>query len=348
LPLRCEVNNTSLANIEDAGDNYSATRGLSGTALPNANAGAAGGLPTDSTGKTSFNDATAAAVRSEIDSNSTQLAAIVQDTSIDIPLSISNLNDLSSADVASAVYNASTSSYSSAGSFGLLIKTNLDAAVSTAGGDSAATIWSYATRVLTANTNLNDLDSAEVRSAVGLATANLDTQLSDIDSVVDSIVIDTGTDIPASIAAISSLDEAGVRSAIGLSSANLDATLTEIKGSTFDTTTDSLEAIRDRGDSDWVTGGSGSGLYTLTVTVEDSGGSVLQGAKVNVSGTTLTATTGANGQVTFNLDAGTYSLLVLPPAGYATPSNTSVTISANATQTIVLSDSTTTDTEGWI
>jgi hypothetical protein len=148
--------------------------------------------------------------------------------------------------------------------------------------------------------------------------------------------------------AFNDLDAAGVRSAVGLASANLDTTFGDIKGSTFDTSTDSLEAIRDRGDSDWVTGGSGSGLYTLTVTIEDSGGSVLQGAKVNVSGTTLTATTGANGQVTFNLDAGTYSLLVLPPAGYATPSNTSVMISANATQTIVLSDSTTTDTEGWI
>jgi len=163
---------------------------------------------------------------------------------------------------------------------------------------------------------------------------------------VFDLTLTTATFQPRSESA--GLDAAGVRSAVGLASANLDTTFGDIKGSTFDTSTDSLEAIRDRGDSEWVTGGSGSGLYTLTVTVEDSGGSVLQGAKVNVSGTTLTATTGANGQVTFNLDAGTYSLLVLPPAGYATPSNTSVTISANATQTIVLSDSTTTDTEGWI
>jgi len=214
LPLRCEVNNTSLANIEDAGDNYSATRGLSGTALPNAAAGASGGLPTDSTGKTAFNDVTAAAVRSEIDSNSTQLAAIVQDTGIDIPLSISNLNDLSSTDVSSAVWNAATASYGTAGSYGLLIETNLDAAVSSVGGDDAATIWSYATRVLTANTNFNDLDAAGVRAAVGLASANLDTQLSTIDTNVDSVLVDTGTDIPASISALNDLSTTDVSGAV--------------------------------------------------------------------------------------------------------------------------------------
>lgn len=55
-----------------------------------------------------------------------------------------------------------------------------DAAWVTATGfatHSAADVWAVATRVLTANTNLNDLSAAGVRSAVGLASANLDTQL---------------------------------------------------------------------------------------------------------------------------------------------------------------------------
>lgn len=74
------------------------------------------------------------------------------------------------------------------------------------GGPSAATIasavWSDATRTLTAGTNIvlakgtgitgfNDLDAAGVRGAVGLAAANLDTQLSTIDTVVDAILVDT-------------------------------------------------------------------------------------------------------------------------------------------------------------
>lgn len=50
--------------IDDA---FSATRGLAGTAVPAAAAGAAGGIPTDSTGKTSFNDLSAAQVNTEVD-----------------------------------------------------------------------------------------------------------------------------------------------------------------------------------------------------------------------------------------------------------------------------------------
>lgn len=46
------------------------------------------------------------------------------------------------------------------------------------------------------------LDAAGVRSALGLASANLDTQLSTIDTVVDAILVDTGTDIPASLTTI--------------------------------------------------------------------------------------------------------------------------------------------------
>jgi len=41
---------------------YSTTRGLAGTAVPDAAAGAAGGLPTDSAGKTAFNDIAATAI----------------------------------------------------------------------------------------------------------------------------------------------------------------------------------------------------------------------------------------------------------------------------------------------
>jgi hypothetical protein len=82
--------------------------------------------------------------------------------------------------------------------------------------------------------------------------------------------------------------------------------------------------------------GGGAGLYTVTVTITDSSGDALQGARVNVDGTTQTLTTLTDGIVTFNLDAGSYSLVVSPPAGYATPANTSITVSADASTTIVL------------
>lgn len=56
------------------------------------------------------------------------------------------------------------------------------------------------------------------------------------------------------------LDAAGIRTAVGLATANLDTQfgatithLTDIKGGTFNGATDSLEAIRDRGDAEWRT-----------------------------------------------------------------------------------------------
>jgi len=163
---------------------------------------------------------------------------------------------------------------------------------------------------------------------------------------VFDLTLTTATFQPRSESA--GLDAAGVRSAVGLASANLDTTFGDIKGSTFDSSTDSLEAIRDRGDSAWTTGGAGTGLYVVTITVEDSSGNALQGAKVTVSGTTLSSTSGSNGQVVFNLDAGSYTLVVAPPAGYATPANTALSISADSSTTITLSEGEGTDSEGWI
>lgn len=62
--------------------------------------------------------------------------------------------------------------------------------------------WATTTRLLTAGTNIalakgtgvtgfNDLDAAGVRSAVGLAGANLDTQLATIDTVADGVKVTT-------------------------------------------------------------------------------------------------------------------------------------------------------------
>lgn len=70
-----------------------------------------------------------------------------------------------------------------AGTAGYIVGTNLDAAVSSISGGSG-------------------LDAAGVRAAIGLASANLDTQLGTIDSNVDSVLVDTGTDIPATLSTI--------------------------------------------------------------------------------------------------------------------------------------------------
>lgn len=62
------------------------------------------------------------------------------------------------------------------------------------------------------------LDAAGVRTAIGLASANLDTQLSAIDDYVDTEVA----------TAVSQTAAAAIRSAVGLATANLDTQLTAI------------------------------------------------------------------------------------------------------------------------
>ena len=73
-------------------------------------------------------------------------------------------------------------------------------------------------------------------------------------------------------------------------------------------------------------GSGGSGLYQITVRVQDTSNNALQGARVNVDGTTLTLTTGSSGEIVFNLDSGVYLLNVSPPAGYTTPLGQVVTV----------------------
>lgn len=117
------------------------------------------------------------------------------------------------------------------------------------------------------------LDAAGIRTAVGLASANLDTQLSTIDTNVDAVLVDTGTTIPAQITGLNNLSAADVNAQVdialsdydGPTKTEMDAAFTEIKGATWSGTTDTLEAIRDRGDVAWVTGSaapSEADIYT--------------------------------------------------------------------------------------
>ncbi len=163
----------------------STTRGLGGTALPDAAAGAAGGLPTDSTGKTSFNDLSAAQVNTEADT-------AISDAALATAASLSTVDT-----VVDGIQLDLDNGIDGLGAIAALINGLNDIA--------ATDVWAAATRTLTANTNFNDLDAAGVRSAVGLAAADLDTQiatlataaaLATVDTVVDGIQtdLDNGVD----------------------------------------------------------------------------------------------------------------------------------------------------------
>lgn len=75
----------------------------------------------------------------------------------------------------------------------------------------------------------------------------LDAAIATIDSNVDAILVDTGTTLDAAIATIDS----NVDAILVDTSTTLDTKLNDIQGATFNTSTDSLEAIRNRGDSAW-------------------------------------------------------------------------------------------------
>lgn len=131
------------------------------------------------------------------------------------------------------------------------------------------------------------LDAAGVRDAVGLASANLDTQLGAIDDLIDTEVaaIKAKTDnLPESPAA--STDAAAAIVTYGLDHlvsaavagadvadnsivAKLVSKLATADWDSFTSTTDSLEAIRDRGDAAWLSGSSSLSVYPLSTTVNE-------------------------------------------------------------------------------
>lgn len=102
---------------------------------------------------------------------------------------------------------------------------------------------------------------AELDAAVSpLATSSA---LATVDTNVDSILTDTGTTIPA--------------------------TLTSMSGATFNSSTDSLEAIRDRGDAAWTTGAGGTAPTVEEIRIEMDNNSTKLAAILADTGTTIPA-----------------------------------------------------------
>lgn len=151
---------------------------------------------------------------------------------------------LSSAGV-QAIWDALTSALTTAGSIGKLIVDNLNATVSSRLASASYTA---------------PLDAAGTRTAVGLASANLDTQIAAIDDYIDTEVaaIKAKTDnLPASPAAVSDIPTAN---------ANADALLDRTSGiETSWTLRQALRIILS------AAGGKASGLATTTAVYRDVG-----------------------------------------------------------------------------
>lgn len=125
-----------------------------------------------------------------------------------------------------------------------------------------------------------------------------------------------------------------------------DATAAAEIGGTYNATTDSQQAIRDRGDAAWITGtGGGAGEtvganpVTLTV-VDDDSGDPLPEALVSIrsAGGTLWGQerTDADGELATSLDDGEWAVSVNPLPGYNGVTGQAFTLPADAAVTVRL------------
>jgi hypothetical protein len=282
------------------------------------------------------------------------------------------LNNLSASDVENAVWDATVSSHVVADSYGLrsLVALNSNRTVQVTGSHHvAADVHEFQTNVLTSaatdasfvtemQSGLSTFDSttdqvvaSNMRGTDGANTVTpVDVSgaiaaLNDFNPAVDTVahvtLVDTTTDLtnggsgggtnPADIYTYftdGTREDAFKADTAGLSTFD-PASDTVARVTLVDTTTDLTNQAA-----------GGVGMFQASVRVEDSNGASLQGARVNVDGTTLSLTTGVDGVVVFNLDSGVYLLNLLPPAGYATPAGQVLTItSSDPAQTVFSLDS---------
>jgi len=150
-----------------------------------------------------------------------------------------------------------------------LVSGRMDASVGAMASDTLTAAALATDAVTEIQSGLSTLNAAGVRSAVGLASANLDTQLSGIQSDTDDIQTrlpaalvggrmdanvgamgaDTLTSSALATSAVSeiqsglsTLDAAGVRTAVGLATANLDTQLAGINAKTTNLPSDPADA----------------------------------------------------------------------------------------------------------
>lgn len=226
-----------------------------------------------------------------------------------------------------------------------------DAAWTTATGfstHSAADVWAVGTRTITGGTITTYTgNTPQTGDAYAYLTANVGANGANLTSADDAVIAAVGAlSIPSAATIADAVwDEAiaghvasgSTGAKLNSLSAGGDATaanqttiighLTDIKGAGFSTSTDTLEKIRDA-----LPVSTGTGAYTLTVTVND-GTTALQNATVRLSEgvNAFAGQTNASGVVTFSLDAATYSVAITKDGYSFTP--TTKVVAGSGTQT---------------
>jgi len=167
------------------------------------------------------------------------------------------------------------------------------------------------TDTCTTNTDMRGTNSALLASGY---TAPDNASITSIKGKTDQLTFTT----PNSVDATATVSTAGL--ATEANQTTIINHLTDVKGATFSGSTDSLEAIRNRGDVAWITGGTGGGSNAVTINVKDDNAANVVDCYVEIwdsAGTSLISRTNTNssGNVTFGLDTNTY-IVKMHKTGY--------------------------------
>lgn len=165
-------------------------------------------------------------------------------------------------------------------------------------------------------------------AAIVTVNANVGLVYTDTQAIINDVQVNIPGSLASQDAAISAIDS--VVDAVRVVTDRLDTGLESDGASGYQWTTLALENGPSAG---------GSGLYQVTVTVQDGDTVPVQGARVNVDGTGLTVTTDVLGQAVLNLNAGSYTLNVSAPSGYEDPAATPITVAGDGSETITVAGS---------
>jgi len=159
-----------------------------------------------------LNDISAAAVNAEVD---TALADYDGPTKAELDAGLAALNDPDVASIADAVLDEALAGHVTAGTLGKAVS-DIEADTNELQSDDVPALIAA----------LNDLSAAQVNAEVdtAIADAALATSgaLATVDAIVDAILVDTGTTIPALIAALNDLSAAQVNAEVDTALADYD------------------------------------------------------------------------------------------------------------------------------
>lgn len=209
----------------------------------------------------------------------TDVDAILADTAAMQPTVATNLDAAVSSRLATTGYTAPDNAGITANGAAIAGLNNLSQAQAQSAAAAAITAASPIAANVTQVASAAVAGVADFQADVsGLATSGA---LATVDANVDAVLVDTGTTIPAQITGLNNLSSADAQSAAaaaitaaGLATqatadqilvdtgTTIPARLAGIEGTTFNTATDSLEAIRDRGDTAWITGSAATDWST--------------------------------------------------------------------------------------